>query len=159
MNAKMKLLAVVGAAAIMSACAGPQDTAFKAKQAAGMSAAQQDGAAVVAGTMKNSEYYARLYERLSQPPVSQADYIGMQASAKMIDVSKDYEAGRITKDQFDSAKRQVMIAVQGAAQQAQAQAAAQDEARRAAAMNYLMQTRPVTTNCSGTKFSASCTTY
>lgn len=154
----MKKSIVILAVAALSACASG-NSAFQAKQQSNAEASRADAAALNSGTLKASDYYTRLYERLSQPPVSQVDYVGMQASARMIDISKQYEAGQITKDQFESEKRQVMISVQGAAQQAQAQATAQDEARRQAAFGYLMQTRPVTTNCSGTRYSASCTTY
>lgn len=154
---------VLIAAMLLSACASQQNQAFIEKQQSVNAATNQDGAAVAAGTMKPSVYYTRFYERLSQPPISPADYAAMQGASKMIDVSKAYEAGRISKDDFDTARRQVMLDFQGAAQQAQAQAAAQaaaqDEARRAAAMNYLIQSRPITTNCTGTRFSSSCTTY
>lgn len=155
---KAKLMAIVGSA-ILAACASPQENAFQAKQAAMASASQQDAAAVAAGNMKRSEYYSRMYDRLSQPPISPADYAAMKGASKMIDTAKQYEAGRISIDDYDSARRQAILDLQGAALQAQAQAAAQDEARRAAAMNYLIHTRPVTTNCTGTRFSASCTTY
>lgn len=155
----MRKIIAIGAALILSACANPQQAAYQAKQAAMMQQTQQDSAAVSAGAMKQSEYYARMYEMLSRPPVSQMDYGAMPGASRMIDVSRRYEAGLITKDDFDSAKRQTMIEYQGFIQQARAQAAAQAEANRQAAVSYYLQTRPVTTNCTRYGNNVSCTGY
>lgn len=150
---------VVVIAMLLSACANQQDLAYKAKNEMLSQAAKEDSAALAAGTMKQSEYYSRLYERLSQPPVSPPQYAAMQGASRMIDVAKDYEAGRITKDQFDSAHRQAMIEFQGTMQRAQAQAAAQADANRRAAAMYMLQNRPITTNCNRFGNSSTCTTY
>lgn len=61
-----------------------------------------------AGNIKWSDYYLELYERIKaiKSPVDGKGFY-LQASATMIDVSKAYESGRISKDEFDSTQRQM----------------------------------------------------
>ena len=92
-------------------------------------------------------------------PVLQQDLPVIKITSKMIDLSKDLEAGRISQDEFDSRKRELLNAgleENTAIQQQQAAAANQ---RRRTALDFYLRSRPVTTNCSALGNNASCTTY
>jgi len=52
-------------------------------------------AAVDAGKLKQSVYYSQLYNLLNEPPVGPVDRIYMQGTARMVQASKQYEAGSI----------------------------------------------------------------
>jgi len=69
-------------------------------------------AAVDAGKLKQSAYYGKLYDLLNEPPVGPVDRIYMHGTARMMQASKQYEAGNITRQQLDATRRDVNVNAQ-----------------------------------------------
>jgi len=82
-------------------------------------------AAVDAGQTKQSTYYAKLYNLLNEPPVGPVDRIYMRGTARMVQASRQYEAGTITRQQLDATRRDVNVAAQEETAQLQAREQAQ----------------------------------
>ncbi|WP_454845331.1 hypothetical protein [Ralstonia thomasii] len=144
---------------MLGACQSPQLAAYRSKVEAQQAWAQQNGGAVQTGRMKQSEYWAGAYGIVTRPPVLQQDLPVIKITSKMIDLSKDLEAGRISQDEFDSKKRELLNAGLEENAAIQQQQAAADDQRRRTALDFYLRSRPVTTNCSAFGSNASCTTY
>lgn len=155
----MKLHIIGLSLLVIAGCATHQNDAYQAKQQSVIALNQANSALVNSGQMKRSDYYIAFYDALSAPPVGPLDVPAMKNAAHMIDVAKALEAGSITMDQYKSEQRAVQISMQEASQQIQGQLAQQQEARKQAALATFLQTRPRTTNCTGTAYSATCTSY
>lgn len=69
-------------------------------------------AQVDAGKLKQSAYYGTLYDLLNAPPVGPVDRIYMRGTARMMQASKQYEAGTITRQQLDATRRDVNVNAQ-----------------------------------------------
>lgn len=82
-------------------------------------------AAVDAGKLKQSAYYARLYDLLNEPPVGPVDRIYIRGTARMVQASRQYEAGTITRQQLDATRRDVNVTAQEQTAQLQAREQAQ----------------------------------
>jgi len=82
-------------------------------------------AAVDAGKLKQSTYYAKLYTLLNQPPVGPVDQIYMRGTARMIQASKQFETGQISRQQLDATRRDVNVTAQEETAQLQAREQAQ----------------------------------
>ena len=120
-----------------------------------------------AGNMRWSDYYTELYNRISavQAPIAGKGFY-LQASATMIDISKSYEDGKITKDEFESAQR-MMTAKEAEYQEQvqQRQAAAASAAysqflygQAIQAQNWAAR-RPQSATCYQMGNSLNCTSY
>lgn len=116
----MKAIAtVVIAAALLAGCASPQ-----VRELSMWVAATKEQA--VSGQIKWSDYYKQLYQRVANLPIGtggKPKY--MEASSGLIDASLAYEAGKIDKEQFESAQRtaQNLIASEEQARATQSAAA------------------------------------
>lgn len=108
-----------------------------------------------AGTLKASDYYMGLYDRLSTQPITAMDLVYMRPINNLIAYSKEMEAGKISADEFAARKRDANIAIEEGAQRVEAEDAQQ---QREVALMFL-QTRPTATNCISTGSSSSCTTW
>lgn len=152
----MKIAALALSVALLTGCAAAQFNREVAEfQAWSVPALAQ----VKAGQLKYSVYYTEAYNRLAQGGSSTpTKLVAMKAFADMIPVARAYEAGQITLDQFEDAKRATRIAVD---QQSQALEAQRQQAIAAilqqAAVN-MRASQPVTTSCSSFGNYASCTT-
>lgn len=82
-------------------------------------------AAVDAGKLKQSAYYAKLYDLLNEPPVGPVDRIYMRGTARMAQASRQYEAGAISRQQLDATRRDVNVTSQEQTAQLQAREQAQ----------------------------------
>lgn len=118
--------------------------------------AQGAKASAQAGNMKWSDYYTELYNRINalQYPVQGKGFY-LQASATMIDISKAYESGKISKDEFDSAQRQ-MIAKEAEYQE---QAQANNAARAQAAYSQFLYNQAQQAKAWQARPSVNCTSY
>jgi hypothetical protein len=143
----------------LGACANPTLTAYKAKVQAEQTYVSENMPRFKSGELKASDYYAGFYALATQPPVLPQDMPAIKASSAMIDAARDLEAGRISPQEFDKRRRDALNAGMEENNNIQAQQAAADEARRRLALQYFLQTRPVTTNCRSWMNGASCTTY
>ena len=95
---KKHLVPALVVALALSGCASSQMNDLNAWAATALPQAK-------AGDIKWSDYYKTLFDKLSAIPSHPDKGIYMQMSSAMIKVSQDYEAGQLTKDQFDEAQR------------------------------------------------------
>lgn len=92
----------ITALALMVACASPQQqaeiAAFHQWRTTSFSLAQS-------GAIPWSSYYTGLWERMGRLPSDPMKPHVMAATAEMIPIARRYEAGQMTKEQFDDARR------------------------------------------------------
>lgn len=156
----MRLIIVAATAAvILTGCVSAQQRAYEEKHQTVDAWVRTHQDAVSRGEVKTSVYYTQMYDVLSTPPVSSVDLVYMREVNGLIASAKEMEAGKISADEFASRRRLANINIKEQAQEIRAQAAQAEQERRRAALSAYMQMRPVTTNCYGNRFSASCTTY
>jgi hypothetical protein len=135
----------------LTACASPQQKAqiaeFKSWQTSRLAQAK-------IGQVQWSVYYAELWTRLSQMPDDPQKPQMMATTAELIPLARRYEAGQISKDQFEDSRR---ILVSRASQEQQTIQQRQQAINDAQAEqlyrlgNQIMQPRNPTTNCLTTK--------
>jgi di/tripeptidase len=125
---------------------------------------------VQTGEMKWSDYYKGLYDKVSmERNLTTGDEL--LALNGLIDTARDYEANKITKDQFESKRREVQANLTKMAsdyqlKQAEIQAS-QPAPEPSGYKPYIRKSRPLpppvqmprTTNCSTWGNQTSCTTY
>lgn len=157
---KSTLLFIGCLIAVVTGCASIADQKISAKQAALGSWIEMQKSALDAGTIKRSSYYAEYYQHLNADPVTQYDLVAMDALAStLIPAARRMESGQISKEEFADIRRRVDVSIKSK----WANLAAAEQQRRqqatATALQYYMLTKPVTTNCFGGPYSASCTSY
>ena len=97
------------------------------------------------GSRRWSDYYTEFYNRLRDTNFADRAFL-MEVTANLIDVARAFEAGAISEQQFDSARRQAEVAVTRNTEQLTRE---QDAARRAAwaaTMNNLAQSQQQRSN-------------
>jgi len=94
-------------------------------------------AEVKAGRKLRSEFYSEYYDRVSSPPDGPMDVVLMRESLRMIDISKQYEAGTISSDQYQTEQRTSTIRIREQNDRMLADSQAADAQRRNAALAIL----------------------
>jgi uncharacterized protein YceK len=160
MEGKMKKLLIAAAVLILAGCAEIETQKI-------MQWAEPARAEARAGTMLWSDYYTGLYDRIAaiQAPIGGKGFY-LQATSTLIDISKSYEAGKISHDEFRSAQRMMTAKEaefheQYRMQQSQAAAAAYSQflySQSIQAQTWAART-PQFTNCQQMGNSVSCTSY
>ena len=96
------------------------------------------------GQMKWSDYFKGVYAKLALLPDSPRKAFDMQGTNHLIDLALDMEAGKMSKEQFDSAKRDFAArdaGMRAEAIQEQQQRTSQALAQQAAAWNQYTKER------------------
>ena len=135
----------------ITACASPQQqaqvTEFRSWQASRQAQAR-------AGQVQWSVYYSELWGRMSQLPNDPQKPLMMATTAELIPIARSYEAGRITKEQFEDTRRIIISRTnqeqQNSLQRQQSINDAQAEQLYRIG-NQVMQPRNPTTNCLTTR--------
>ena len=135
----------------ITACASPQQQAqvaeFRSWQASRQAQAR-------AGQVQWSVYYSELWGRMSQLPNDPQKPLMMATTAELIPIARSYEAGRITKEQFEDTRRIIISRTnqeqQNSLQRQQSINDAQAEQLYRIG-NQVMQPRNPTTNCLTTR--------
>lgn len=100
-----RLLLSLVLAIFLSACASPQQRAeiedFQRWRTSRQSQAQ-------VGQIPWSTYYSELWARLSSLPSDPQKPLMMETTARLIPLARQYEAGQISRDQFEDARRLVI---------------------------------------------------
>lgn len=91
-----------------------------------------------AGVMKWSDFYIGAHERSATLPNSPLGALDLQILSELIPVARRYEAGEITKEQFEDAQR--MAGARFRAESARMQQ--EDEAARRAAATQMLANQP-----------------
>jgi hypothetical protein len=139
-------------AILLNACASPQQKAQIAEFYKWQSSTQDQAKN---GKVQWSVYYTELWTRLNQMPDDPQKPLAMSTTAELIPIARNYEAGKITKEQFEDLRRiivsrtnqerQITLQQQKAINDAQAQ-------RLYQLGNQLLQPpRNPTTNCISTR--------
>lgn len=137
---------------LLNACASPQEKAQIAEFYKLQSSTQEQAKN---GKVQWSVYYTELWTRLNQMPDDPQKPLAMSTTAELIPIARNYEAGKITKEQFEDLRRiivsrtnqerQITLQQQKAINDAQAQ-------RLYQLGNQLLQPpRNATTNCISTR--------
>ncbi len=136
----------VAVLAFLAACASPQQQAevssFHQWRTANFSLAQS-------GAIPWSSYYSGLWERMSRLPPDPMKPHMMAVAAELIPIARRYEAGQITKEQFDDARRlatsKIQQVQQSVAQQQQMINDAQGDRLTRMGLELLRPANPSTT--------------
>lgn len=89
------------------------------------------------GKMKWSDFYIGAFERTSTLPNTPLGAVDLQLLSELIKISRKYEAGEITAEQFSDARRDAAVRFRAASAQLEQQQEAENEARRRAAIQML----------------------
>ncbi|MBR7899936.1 hypothetical protein [Burkholderia multivorans] len=134
-------------------------------------------AEVKAGRKLRSAFYSEYYERVSNPPDGPMDVVLMRESLRMIDISKQYEANKISSDQYQTEQRNSAIRIREQSDRVAAEGQAADAQRRNAALAILgsgalyrpppqvpyqpmpVPAAPINTTCQRFGTMTNCTTY
>ncbi|MDR2327440.1 MAG: hypothetical protein LBE51_18820 [Acidovorax sp.] len=103
----------IGMAAALLLCACAATTPLQAWQSSSSQAAES-------GRIKWSDYYADKYTQLAQTKSFAGKSDLMKLASQLVDKSKEYESGHISKDQFESARRNEQTEVQALQERADA---------------------------------------
>lgn len=87
---------------LLNACASPQQ---KAQQAEFHQWRTSRQAQARAGQIQWSVYYTELWSRINQLPNEPQKPLMLATTAELIPLARRYEAGQITKDQFEDTRR------------------------------------------------------
>jgi hypothetical protein len=87
---------------LLTACASPQQ---KAQITEFYSWESKRQAQAKAGQVPWSSYYTELWTRLNQMPNDPQKPLAMSTAAELIPIARSYEAGQITKEQFEDSRR------------------------------------------------------
>ncbi|WP_186115182.1 hypothetical protein [Burkholderia gladioli] len=136
-----------------------QRQAYDAKMSATSAWLTQQKDAVNSGAKLRSVVFSEYYDKVSAAPTGPLDIPIERYASHMAKVAREYEAGAITKDQYDDENRDQITTMNESIQELGQRAADADERRRQAAAAIFLQTRPRTTNCVGGVGYASCTSY
>lgn len=155
----MRFLLPLVLAASLAACAAPNPAVAEWQSWALTTKAKVDR-----GEMPFSAYYTEAYDRLARLPGSDPGRTTMmRLYAELIPVARSYEAGAISKERFDDARRAATIALQqyrdvDTAERQRAAAAAIQEAAesiRANAATYQVIQPPRSINCTSNRVGTS----
>jgi hypothetical protein len=136
---------------LLTACASPQQ---KAQIAEFYSWESKRQAQAKAGQVPWSSYYTELWTRLNQMPNDPQKPLAMSTAAELIPIARSYEAGQITKEQFEDSRRIIVSRTNQERQIMQLQQKAVDDAQAEQLYklgNQMMQPRNPTTNCLTTR--------
>ena len=148
----MKSIVAISLALALSGCAYQAQNDFMKWRDTTKAAAQR-------GEVKWSDYYIEGFNRL-EPLVNQPGVrSSRRAFAELIPVAQKYEAGQITKEEFENAKRMASVARDDGANQEYAEAQRQQAVQNQNINNALLmmqaaQPKPIqqtTTSCSSYK--------
>ena len=135
----------------ITACASPQQqaqvTEFRSWQASRQAQAR-------AGQVQWSVYYSELWGRMSQLPNDPQKPLMMATTAELIPIARSYEAGRITKEQFEDTRRIIISRTNQEQQNIQQRQQSINDAQAEQLYrigNQVMQPRNPTTNCLTTR--------
>jgi hypothetical protein len=138
-------------ALFITACASPQQQAQVAEFRSWQSSRQ---AQAMAGHVQWSVYYSELWGRMNQLPHNPQKPAMMASTAELIPIARSYEAGRITKEQFEDARRIIISRTnqeqQNSLQRQQSINDAQAEQLYRIG-NQVMQPNNTSTNCVSTR--------
>ena len=135
----------------ITACASPQQQAQVAEFRSWQASRQ---AQAMAGQVQWSVYYSELWGRMNQLPHNPQKPAMMASTAELIPIARSYEAGRITKEQFEDARR---IIISRTKQEQQNSLQRQQSINDAQAEqlyrigNQVMQPNNTSTNCVSTR--------
>jgi len=135
----------------ITACASPQQQAqvaeFRSWQASRQAQAR-------AGQVQWSVYYSELWGRMSQLPNDPQKPLMMATTAELIPIARSYEAGRITKEQFEDTRRIIISRTNQEQQNIQQRQQSINDVQAEQLYrigNQVMQPRNPTTNCLTTR--------
>jgi hypothetical protein len=135
----------------LNACASPQQQAqvaeFKNWQASRQAQAR-------AGQVQWSMYYSELWSRMSNLPNDPQKPLMMATTAELIPIARSYEAGQITKEQFEDTRRIIISRTNQEQQNIQQRQQSINDAQAEQLYrigNQVMQPRNPTTNCLTTR--------
>ena len=135
----------------ITACASPQQQAQVAEFRSWQASRQ---AQAMAGQVQWSVYYSELWGRMNQLPNNPQKPAMMASTAELIPIARSYEAGRITKEQFEDARRIIISRTnqeqQNSLQRQQSINDAQAEQLYRIG-NQVMQPNNTSTNCVSTR--------
>ena len=135
----------------ITACASPQQQAqvaeFRSWQASRQAQAR-------AGQVQWSVYYSELWGRMSQLPNDPQKPLMMATTAELIPIARRYEAGQITKEQFEDTRRIIISRTNQEQQNIQQRQQSINDVQAEQLYrigNQVMQPRNPTTNCLTTR--------
>jgi hypothetical protein len=135
----------------ITACASPQQQAqvaeFRSWQASRQAQAR-------AGQVQWSVYYSELWGRMNQLPNDPQKPLMMATTAELIPIARRYEAGQITKEQFEDTRRIIISRTSQEQQNIQQRQQSINDAQAEQLYrigNQVMQPRNPTTNCLTTR--------
>jgi len=135
----------------ITACASPQQQAqvaeFRSWQASRQAQAR-------AGQVQWSVYYSELWGRMSQLPNDPQKPLMMATTAELIPIARSYEAGRITKEQFEDTRRIIISRTNQEQQNIQQRQQSINDVQAEQLYrigNQVIQPRNPTTNCLTTR--------
>jgi hypothetical protein len=138
-------------ALFITACASPQQQAqvaeFRSWQASRQAQAR-------AGQVQWSVYYSELWGRMNQLPNDPQKPLMMATTAELIPIARRYEAGQITKEQFEDTRRIIISRTNQEQQNIQQRQQSINDAQAEQLYrigNQVMQPRNPTTNCLTTR--------
>lgn len=140
MKKKITILFLCGIIAGCAAPRNPQADAYRSYIAVNKPLAEQ-------GAMKWSDYYSQAYQH-ALPLQSPLKPVALEQFSKLIGHAKDYEAGKISKEQFEFYRREAQIAQSRAEQdldfRMKQQQQISDASTTGAAMQLLQMGQPHT---------------
>ena len=135
----------------LTACASPQQqaqvTEFRSWQASRQAQAR-------AGQVLYSVYYSELWSRMNQLPNDPQKPLMLATTAELIPLARSYEAGQITKEQFEDTRRIIISRTNQEQQNIQQRQQSINDAQAEQLYrigNQVMQPRNPTTNCLTTR--------
>ena len=135
----------------ITACASPQQQAqvaeFRSWQASRQAQAR-------AGQVLYSVYYSELWSRMNQLPNDPHKPLMLATTAELIPLARRYEAGQITKEQFEDTRRIIISRTNQEQQNIQQRQQSINDAQAEQLYrigNQVMQPRNPTTNCLTTR--------
>ncbi len=147
----MKTLVLSIFVLLLTACASPQQQAqiseFRSWQASRQ-------AQVKAGQVLYSVYYSELWSRMNQLPSDPQKPLMLATTAELIPLARRFEAGQITKEQFEDTRRIIISRTTQEQQNIQQRQQSINDAQAEQLYrigNQVMQPRNPTTNCLTTR--------
>ena len=146
-----RLALILVSALFITACASPQQQAqvaeFRSWQASRQAQAR-------AGQVQWSVYYSELWSRINQLPNDPQKPLMMATTAELIPIARRYEAGQITKEQFEDIRRIIISRANQEQQNIQQSQQAINDAQSEQLLrigNQVMQPNNTSTNCVSTR--------
>ncbi len=135
----------------LTACASPQQqaqvTEFRSWQASRQAQAR-------AGQVLYSVYYSELWSRMNQLPNDPQKPLMLATTAELIPLARSYEAGQITKEQFEDTRRIIISRTNQEQQNIQQRQQSINDAQAEQLYrigNQVMQPNNSSTNCVSTR--------